>query len=275
MGRRRPRARGRRRNNRRDGRADRAHEHRTGAAHLRRSAVDLTPSADERHEYCRQVESYLQKKNAGHLIRLQGLAFETVCSWVDKGVPLTAVFRGMDRYFERYYAKNIPRRRPVPVEFCEADVLDVFDEWRRAVGVPASGKSGQTGRSGGSEGLPAHLERVVARLTALRGGETRSLEPVIDDIVRELDAARAGAKGLRGEARAALLDRLRALDARLVQAARATCDAATIQALGAEADAELAPFRARMPPDTYDRSREACIDRLLRERAKLPVITFA
>ena len=240
--------------------------------------MDLTPSVDERHDYCRQVESYLQKKNAGHLIRLQGLAFETVCSWADKGVPLTAVFRGMDRYFERYYAKNIPRRRPVPVEFCEADILDVFDEWRRAVGVATGGDtaSGSPGRRSAQRegGLPAHLERVVARLTALRGGETRSLEPVIDDIVRELDAARARAKGLRGDARAALLDRLREIDAQLVQAARATCDAAAIQALGAEADAELAPFRGRMPQDAYGRSREACVDRLLRERVKLPVITF-
>lgn len=247
--------------------------------------MDLTPSADERHEYCRQVESYLQRKNAGHLIRLVGPAFERVCGWAEKGVPLTAVFRGMDRYFQRYDAKKTPRRRPVPVEFCEADVLDVFDEWRRAVGVPASGESGESGESGTSgrsgrsekseaRSLPAHLERVVARLTTLRGGESRSLEPVIDDIVRELDAARAGAKGLRGDARAALLERLRALDGQLVQAARGTCDAAAIQALGTEADAELAPFRARMPQETYDRSRAACIDRLLRERAKLPLITF-
>jgi hypothetical protein len=243
--------------------------------------VDLTPSADERHEYCRQVESYLQKKNAGHIIRLKGPGFEMVGSWADKGVPLTAVFRGMDRYFERYDAKKQPRRRPVPIEFCEADVLDVFDEWRRAVGIAAGGASGagEAGEDVASafrrkDSLSAHLERVVARLTALRGGEIRALDPIIDDIVRELDAARAGAKGLRGDARAALLERLRALDGQLVQAARGICDAATFQALGAEADAELAPFRARMPQETYDRSREACIDRLLRERVKLPVIAF-
>jgi hypothetical protein len=37
---------------------------------------------------------------------------------------------------DRFAAKG-PRRRPVRVEFCDADVLDVFDEWRRAVGVAA------------------------------------------------------------------------------------------------------------------------------------------
>ena len=49
------------------------------------------------------------------------------------GVPLAVAFRGIDRYCERYYAKG-PRRRPVRVEFCEADILELFDDWRRAVG---------------------------------------------------------------------------------------------------------------------------------------------
>lgn len=230
---------------------------------------------EDRDGYCRQIEAYLCRKNDGHLIRIVGPAFEQVCGWAAQGVPLTAVYRGIDRYFERYYAKG-PRRRPVRVEFCEADVLDVFDEWRRAVGVAASGTSGETGASGrsGARSLAAHLERVVARLTALRGGRDRSLDPVVDDIVRELDAARARAKGLRGEARATLLERLRALDAQLVAAARQACDAATIEALGAEADQELAPFRARLPADAYERSRRACIDRLLSARARLPIIAY-
>src|SRR5262245_64909176 len=89
-------------------------------------------------EYCRQVESYLCQKNAGHLIRIVGPAFEQVCSWAERGVPLKVAFRGIDQYCERYYAKA-PRRRPVRIEFCEADILELFDDWRCAVGVWASG----------------------------------------------------------------------------------------------------------------------------------------
>ena len=122
--------------------------------------------------------------------------------------------------------------------------------------------------------LPAHLERVVARLTALRGGEDRRLDAVLDEIVRELDAARGGAKSLRGDARTALLERLRVLDARLVQAARDVCDATTLQRLDAEADRELAPFRQRMPAEAYAQSQQLCIDRLIREHLRLPVIAF-
>ena len=54
--------------------------------------------------------------------------------WANQGIPLKVAEAGIDRYFERYYRKG-PRRRPVRIEFCEADVLDAFDDWRRAVGV--------------------------------------------------------------------------------------------------------------------------------------------
>jgi hypothetical protein len=224
-------------------------------------------------EYCRQVESYLCRKNDGHLIRIVGPAFEQVCAWAGRGVPLKVTFRGIDRYFERYYAKG-PRRRPVRVEFCEADVLDVFDEWRRAVGVPVHVDPEPAEQAHPRRSLPAHLERVVTRLTALRAGADRTLDDAIGDIVQELDAARASAKGLRGDARDQLLERLRALDAQMLGAARSQYDAATVEQLERDADAELAPFRDRMPRDAYEQSRRACIDRIIRERRRLPLISF-
>jgi hypothetical protein len=228
--------------------------------------------------YCRQLEAYLCRKNDGHLIRIVGPAFERVCGWAARGVPLKVAERGIDRYFERYYAKG-PRRRPVQIQFCEADVFDVFDEWRRAVGVPirepdvddADAESDQSRRHGS---LPAHLDRVIARLTLLRGGEDRSLDDVLDRLVRELDAARAGARGLRGDARSVFLERLGALDAELMDAARVRCGADLLQQIDAEADEELAPFRERMAPPVFERSRRAAADRLIRERRRLPVISF-
>jgi hypothetical protein len=223
-------------------------------------------------DYCRQVEAYLCRKNDGHLIRIVGPAFEQVCGWATKGVPLTVAMRGIDRYFDRYYAKG-PRRRPVRVEFCEADVLDVFDEWRRALGITVADASAPS-PSRQHESLPAHLERVVARLTSLRAGADRSIDSTLDDMVGEIDAARARSKSLRGEARQALIERLRALDRALLDTAYAQCNEPVRQALAAEADAELAPFRARMAPEAYEQSRRAAVDRLLREKRGLPLVTF-
>ena len=224
-------------------------------------------------DYCRQLEAYLCRKNDGHLIRIVGPAFEQICGWATRGIPMKVACHGIDRYFERYYAKG-PRRRPVRIEFCEADVLDVFDEWRRAVGVPATEDSDDGDTLRRQPSLPSHLERVIARLTSLRGGDDRSLDETVDTIVRELDAARAGAKSLRGDARDRLLERLRSLERGLLDAARARLAPAVMADIEREVDAELAPFRDRMPADAYQRSRAACIDRIVRDRARLPVLAF-
>jgi len=223
-------------------------------------------------EYCRQVEQYLCRRNEGHLIRISGPRFDLVQGWFSRGIPLKIAMQGIDRGVERRRAKDT-RRRPVPIEFCEDDVLDVFEEWKRSVGVSEAGGAGGAGEAG-RESLPGHLERVIARLTALRGGADRSLDPMLDDVVRELDTARAKAKTIRGDGREALIERLRQLDAALVGALRQHANERTVRQLAADADEELKPFRARMPAETYQQSHRACIDRLLRERAGLPTIAY-
>src|SRR5262245_51220141 len=223
-------------------------------------------------DFCREIERYLCQKNDGHLIRVVGPSFDLVPGWIARGVPLNVAFSGIDRSFERYHRKS-PRRRPLKIDFCEADVLDAFDEWRRALGLtstpeqPVEEGAAGPGRAT-TASLPAHLERVVLRLTRARAGGVadESFEPIIDAVARELDRARASAHGIRGEARQALLARLTTLDRELVDCARAALDEATRAAVQREAEAELAPFHARMSADAFARARERAIDRLARAR---------
>jgi hypothetical protein len=243
-------------------------------------------------EYCREIETYLCRKNDGHLIRVVGPSFEVVSGWAEQGVPLKVAFSGIDRYFERYYRKGA-RRRPVKIDFCDADVLDVFDEWRRATGVTAGARAFQASDDGSPardrsaeslalhdrdkrSSLPAHLERVVMRLTSARAGGALgdAFDALIDRTSAELDAARAKAGGLRGTARQSLLDRLAALDGEFVRQARTTLDESTRESLVREAESELAAFRAGMTTEAFARALDAAIDRLVRERAKLPTIAF-
>ena len=117
----------------------------------------------------------------------------------------------------------------------------------------------------------------MLRLTSARAGGSLgdAFDALIDRVSAELDAARAKAGGLRGDARQALLDRLSALDAEMVQHARATLDEATRATLMREAAADLAAFRSGMAAEAVARAHEAAMDRLVRERVKLPTITFA
>jgi hypothetical protein len=221
--------------------------------------------------YCRELEAYLCKKNEGHLIRIVGPVFEQVSRWAAQGVPLAVAFRGIDRYCERYYAKG-PRRRPVRLEFCEADILEEFDNWRRAVGVPATETAGDS-PEGKPDSLPSHLDRVIARLTALRGSDRSAVfRDRIDAAVRELDTLRASAKQARGEARAAILSRLVALDATLLDAAGGELDDESRAALARRAESEISPFASRMSPDARRHAVDAAFARLVRDALGLPTL---
>ena len=234
-------------------------------------------------DYCREIETYLCRKNEGHLIRVVGPSFDLVSGWATQGIPLKIACSGIDRYFERYYRKG-PRRRPVRIDFCEADILDVFDEWRRAVGMIDVARAFQAGDGSAEslalrkhhESLPAHLERVVLRLTSARARDAlgADFDSLIDRVSAELDAARATAGGLRGPARQALIDRLSALDAELLQRARGALDGAAALSITRDADEELAGFRQGMAAEAFARAREAAIDRLVRERFLLPTIAY-
>jgi hypothetical protein len=237
-------------------------------------------------EFCREIETYLCRKNDGHLIRVTGPSFDLVSGWAERGVPIRVALAGIDRYFERYY-RHGPRRRPVRIDFCEADVLDVFDEWRRATGVTqspvASRQSSVDSQQSSVESqqpskasLPAHLQRVVMRLTSARSGGSvgPTFDALIDRVADELETARSDARGVRGERRRQLVERLAALDRELLLEARTATDENVLDALRREADLELVPFKGGMTADAFARAREAALDRLLRERYRLPTIAF-
>jgi hypothetical protein len=225
-------------------------------------------------EYCRQVEAYLCGKNEGHLIRIVGPAFERVCGWAAQGVPLKIVFRGIDEYCERYYAKG-GRRRPVRIEFCEADILARFDDWRRAVGVAAASDA-PSEPPARKPALASHIERVIARLTSMRAGGTRSaaFDAQVDAAVRELDRLLAEARHARGEPRAAVIGRLAVLDRGLMDAVIGELAADAAGELRVEAERELAAFGARMAPDARAFAVQAAFERLVREAAALPIVAY-
>ena len=229
--------------------------------------------------YCRDLEAYLCKKNDGHLIRITGPSFERVQGWAQQGIPLTIAESGIDRYFERYYRKG-PRRRPVQILFCEADVLDAFDEWRRAVGI-ARVTSDAGGGPAVEEPVPAsksrrslasQIESALARLTVMRGSGQAGpvLNAPLETAVRALDALRPEAARARGEARDALLQQVGQIEETLTAAAFASLEANQRSAFEQEADAELAPFKARLSADAFMQSRRAAIHRLVRQHFGLP-----
>jgi hypothetical protein len=228
-------------------------------------------------EYVREIERYLCLKNGGHLVRVVGPAFELVRGWAALGVPLRIALRGIDRCCARREAKGTQaRRRPLRIEFCEADVLDAFDDWRRAVGVTASGPGDEVPeRRSRKPSLVQHLERAMARLAHARGASAASTdyERRLDAVVRDLEAMIPQAARARGEVRAGLIARLGELDAALLASAIDRLEPAQAAALGRAAADDIAPFGSRLPEDVRARALESAYRRLVREAARLPTLT--
>lgn len=241
----------------------------------------VAPGMEELPDYCRQIESYLCRKNGGHLVRIVGPAFETVRGWAVQGVPLKVAFQGIDRSVERAAARA-GRRRPLRIEFCEADVIEAFDAWRRAIGAGASRVAEDGGGAGDDPGsssrkgsLAAHIERSLSRLLVAKGGrDNAEFDRLITRVTDELDRLADTARTARGEARAHSVGRLAELDAELILTARGTVKPETVAALQREADAELDGFAGRMTAEALGRARSLAFDRLLRESLNLPVLSY-
>ena len=249
-------------------------------------------------EYCRAIEAYLCRENGGHLVRIVGPAFQVVAAWHAAGIPFAIVKQGIDRTLARDRARPAgPVRRPVRVEFCEADVQDAFAVWRRAVGVGMAGAGDEepgslepsagvapvadaAARTRRGPSLAAHVDRAMQRLTQalldlgrFAPEEASAARAGMETALATLDRLQGDARGARGEARAAVVAGLAAADTALVSALVAALPPATTAELTRTARAELAPFAGRMAAPDLASAEAAALARLVRERFRAPELT--
>jgi hypothetical protein len=245
------------------------------AAATGRGAAGPEDAVSDAHAYCRAIEAHLCRRNGGHLIRVVGPAFDLVKEWAELGIPLAVACAGIDRTVDRA-ARKPGRRRPLRLEFCDADVRATYDEWSRAIGPalrPSAGDGSAAAVRRGS--LAQHLDRAIAQLQALRAaGRAAALEPVLAETLAALDAARDAATTARGAAREALIADLQARDAALGAAAVEALDEEERRTVRREAEAEIAGFRVRLAAAQWEVALAAAGTRLARLRLGLPAVAF-
>jgi hypothetical protein len=236
-------------------------------------------------EYCRSVEDYLTRVNAGHLVRIVGPGFGLVREWAERSVPLSVVFRGIDNKAERH--RHGKSTRPLRIEFCADDVRAVFDQWRRAVGLDLGAEGiaeqGSAAEGAGPAEAPArapalgrHLDRVIDKLTRASGRDDlpAGLRDEADRILQAAAALRESSARLRGDAKAEAIDLLAGLEEALRVSVRAHAPVEWISSLRQDAELDLAPFKSRLEAGAWNRSIDITVDRLLRDRFALPHLSL-
>ena len=236
-------------------------------------------------EYCRRVEDYLTRVNAGHLVRIVGPGFGLVRDWAERSVPLSVVFRGIDNKAERH--RHGKSTRPLRIEFCADDVRAVFDQWRRAVGLDLGAvdmaEQASTADNAAPDGAPArppalgrHLDRVIDKLARATGRDDlpAGLRDEADRILNAAAELRESSARLRGDAKAEAIAMLAGLEEALRVSVRAHAPAEWISSLRKDAEMDLAPFKSRLEAGAWNRSIDITVDRLLRDRFALPHLSL-
>lgn len=231
-------------------------------------------------DYCRQVEAHLTRINGGHLVRVVGPGFALVKRWADEGVPLSVVFRGIEQKAERHAAGA--SKRPLRIEFCEGDVRALYDDWRRAIGVPAHVTAEAAGQDQDPAGgkppanrqrqVPRIIDRAIERIGRLAGRLElpEDFRDAMSRIIEQLSHVREELAGSRGAARLAILERLAPLEQELIDRARGIVEAGVLSELTNRAEEDLMPYRDRLSPEAWDRAVSVTVDRGLREHFNLP-----
>ena len=237
-------------------------------------------------EYCRAVEAHLTRVNGGHLVRIVGPGFVLVRDWEAQGIPLSLVTRAIDQKADRHRQGVAGRSgRPLRIEFCENDVRELFEDWKRATGISTgttadasseatAGEPAEVAATTRRPSLSKHLERVSDRLSRLLGRQdlSESFLGQVNRTIASVADARDRARTARVVARDEIVAAIRPLDQDLLTAARLALSADQLNELQRQAEADLAAFRNRMDASAWGNAVTATLTRLIRERFSLPVI---
>lgn len=223
-------------------------------------------------DYCRQVEAHLTRINGGHLVRVVGPGFALVKQWADDGVPLSVVFKGIEQKAGRH--TQGASRRPLRIEFCEADVRELFEAWRRATGISAASNPGDSAGTSRRASPSKAIDRAIERLGRLAGRLELpdELRDAVSHAIETLSSVREGLAHTRGIARDPWLAQLAPIDQDLMAQARRVADAAVVRGLTEQAERELAPYRDRLAPEAWQRAVTVTVDRGVRAHFGLPTL---
>ncbi len=230
--------------------------------------------------YFTEVEERFQQRR-GSLLLLSTLDWALIETWRDAGVPLGAVLRGIDEAFDKYEARKTKgrARRVNGLAWCAQAVMEATEQMREAATGVEGQESAAEGQTDGAtlerDRVTRHLERCCEQL--LRADSLPAAAQVLAEAtagrLRELVAASSNpAAEARGPE--ALEGLLRALEQKLVAMLLATLPDEELQALRAQADREIAPYRSRMQALQIRQIGEQFLEKRLLEKYALPRLSL-
>jgi hypothetical protein len=216
--------------------------------------------------YFTEIEERFSRRR-GSILLLNTLDWALIETWREAGIPLEAVLRGIDDAFDKYDARAAKARgrsqKVNGLAWCSQAVMHAAEEMVEASTGLAPAKPQAQHESGfESERVAAYLERNAALLEKETATASR---------LRELAATMRSAQPLALDE----LDRtLTVLEDKLFAALQASATEQELVDLKAQADRELAPYRAKMSAVQLRQVQAQFLRKRLLELRSLPRLSL-
>jgi len=205
---------------------------------------------------------------------LSALDWALIETWKDAGIPLEAVLRGIDTTFEHYKQRPSKTRKINGLGFCAQEVLAAAEDMKEAAVGAARGAKPEKGfnpldiaaflRQNASQLQNANLpSRAGISLQAIANETAVSLHALADEM--------ENMKALRLED---LERRLTVLEEKLFAVLLAAVPDDQVVSVRAQADRELGPYRAKIPPSQLEQLRKQFVHKRLLEKYGIPRLSL-
>ena len=226
--------------------------------------------------YFTEIEDHFLRRRGGGLL-LSTLDWALIETWKDAGIPLEAVFRGIDSAFDKHDQKPSKTRKINGLAWCSQAVLTAAEDMKEAAigteGAAAPQKSVAQGFE--PQTVAAFLRRSADLLVS---AVPQAGQELIAAIVGNSAAA---LRNLAGEVEANKYPRLEdlerhltALEEKLFAALLTGTPDEEIVAVRAQADRELAPYRSKMAAPQIDQLQKQYLHKRLLEKYNLPRLSL-
>jgi hypothetical protein len=212
--------------------------------------------------YFTEIEEHFQRARGTGLFLLSPLDWALVESWKNGGVPLEAVFRGIDAAFEKWRARKSKAKvqNINGLAFCAQAVMT--EAQIMAGAIRPKPRRDQAPPFSAAE-LRAYL---AGNAAAARSAGFEETAEALERLAGEADACLADLEALE--------QRLTVLEEKTIALARARQSDEQAFAARRELDAQLRPYRGKMTAEQIAMLEKQYLERILLESAALPRLSL-
>lgn len=216
--------------------------------------------------YLEEVENYFVKEKGRGLI-LSSKDMMLVKGWQEKGLPLEVVLKGIRTTFENLKGQE---RKIASISYCQPEILRVWDEYRESkVGTAELKEEGK------EDFIPRKIESIKRRLlTLIDKSKPTKIKSVLKQTCHELDRLRLKIEKNRIKDLDPVEKELTEIDQQTLNKLFMKLDESEKMRIESSCAEQLRAEELRMSREAYEETRAVLINKALRNKFSLPVISL-